>query len=666
MPDEAPAPARAAPHQERPAAGRVAEDGGAALSARVRQTIGEAAAGLRALQRGDGHWLFELEADATIPAEYILLGHFLDEIDPATEARLGAYIRARQAAHGGWPLFHGGDFDLSCTVKAYYALRLIGDDPEAPHMARARAAVLAAGGAARCNVFTRVTLALFGQVPWRAVPSMPVEIVFLPRWFPFHLSKISYWSRTTLVPLMILLALRPRARNPQGVGVAELFATSPDRERRYFPRPAGLQRLFFGIDRALRLWDRAAPRALRRRAIDKALGWCADRLNGEDGLGAIFPPMANVLMAFDALGYGRDHPARATARRAIDRLLAAPEGGSQYLQPCVSPIWDTGLAALCLMECGGEADRDAAERALPWLAARQIRGVEGDWAVLRPGVAPGGWAFQYRNDFYPDVDDTAVVAMALHRAAPAGHGAAIERAAKWIVAMQGARGGWGSFDVDNEYDYLNHIPFADHGALLDPPTADVSARCVSFLCQTGSARHRAAVARGVAYLLAEQEEDGSWFGRWGTNYIYGTWSVLSALNAAGEDPDSPAVRKAVAWLEARQHADGGWGETGDSYYRERIERSFESTSTPSQTAWALLALMAAGEVESLAVRRGVAWLCRAERQGARWREDEYTAVGFPRVFYLRYHGYGAYFPLWALARYRNLSCGNDRRPRHGM
>ena len=632
----------------------------------IDQVIEDAAAGLCGLQREDGHWLFELEADATIPAEYILLNHFLDEVDPATEARLGTYIRARQADHGGWPLFHGGALDVSCTVKAYYALKLIGDDPEAPHMVRARKGVLAAGGAARCNVFTRITLALFGQVPWRAVPAMPVEIMLLPRWFPFHLDKVSYWSRTTIVPLTILLALKPRAKNPRGIGVSELFTTPPEREWHYFPRRTATEWFFLTLDRVIALGEWSMPRALRRRAIDRALNWCMTRLNGEDGLGAIFPPMANVLMAFDTLGYPPDHPARQTARRAIDLLRTEPANGSQYCQPCVSPVWDTGLAALGLMECGGEDGRRAVEASLPWLADLQILDVAGDWAAMRPDAPPGGWAFQYRNDYYPDVDDTAVVAMALHRADPEAHRDAVERAAVWTVAMQNENGGWGAFDAENEHYHLNRIPFADHGALLDPATADVSARCVSFLCQIGYGREHETVAKGLAYLRSEQEENGSWFGRWGTNYIYGTWSVLCALNAAGEDPGSPAVRKAVSWLESTQRDDGGWGETGDSYYAERIERAFDVVSTPSQTAWALLALMAAGEVRSEAVRRGIDYLCRAERQGARWLEDDYTAVGFPRVFYLRYHGYSAYFPLWALARYRSLVRGNEYRPRYGM
>ena len=462
--------ARAEAHRRSEAAAALPANGsaGSAPLADVEQVIDEASAGLRDLQRADGHWLFELEADATIPAEFVLLNHFLDEVDPETEARLGAYIRARQADHGGWPLFHGGAFDLSCTVKAYYALKLIGDDSQAPHMTRAREAVLAAGGAAQCNVFSRITLALFGQVPWRAVPAMPVEMIHLPRWFPFHLTKVSYWSRTTIVPLTILLALKPRARNPRGIGIAELFTTPPAQEQYNFPKRTGTERLFLGLDRALAFGEQAIPHALRRRAVNRALDWCLTRLNGDDGLGAIFPPMANVLMAFDTLGYGRDHPARRTARRAIDLLLTEPVGGSQYVQPCVSPVWDTGLAALGLMECGGEADRRAALDSLPWLADLQILDVAGDWAATRPHAPPGGWAFQYRNDFYPDVDDTAVVAMALHRADPETHREAIERAATWIVAMQNENGGWGAFDADNEHYSLNRIPFADHGALLDP------------------------------------------------------------------------------------------------------------------------------------------------------------------------------------------------------
>ena len=634
--------------------------------AKLERVIEDAAAELRAARREDGHWLFELEADATIPAEYVLLNHFLDEIDDQVEARLAVYIRSRQGAHGGWPLFHGGDFNISCTVKAYLALKLIGDDPEAAHMKKARAAVLAHGGAARCNVFTRITLALFGEVPWRAVPSMPIEIMYLPRWFPFHLSKISYWSRTTLVPLIVLMTLRPKARNPRGVNIHELFVKPAHQERRYFQDQHGLGRMFLGIDRMLKGYEKIMPMALRRRGIDAALAWCMERLNGDDGLGAIFPPMANFLMVLDSLGYPREHEIRKTVRRSLDLLLSAPQGDSQYCQPCVSPIWDTGLAALTMMEVGDEADGDGMRRTNEWIVARQITDVKGDWASTRPDAPAGGWAFQYNNDHYPDVDDTAMVAMALDRADRDKYREPVKRAAAWIEAMQSSNGGWGSFDADNERYYLNHIPFADHGALLDSPTADVSARCVGFLAQLEYPEDHPVMKKGLDYLLRAQEPNGSWFGRWGTNYIYGTWSALCALPVAGVATESATVRKAVAWLESKQRSDGGWGETGDSYYPERTENSFSKMSTPSQTAWAVLALLAAGEINSDAVRRGVNFLLRAERSGPKWDEAEYTAVGFPRVFYLRYHGYSAYFPLWALARYRSLKDENDQRTRFGM
>ena len=641
---------------------------GSFSDAELQYVIENASGRLLDEQRDDGHWLFELEADATIPAEYILLNHFLDEIDDTVERRLAEYIRSCQGDHGGWPLFHGGQFDISCTVKAYLALKLIGDHPDSDHMKRAREAALSHGGAARCNVFTRTTLALFGEVPWRAVPSMPIEIMYLPRWFPFHLSKIAYWSRTTLVPLLILMALRPQAKNPREVTIRELFVTPPELEQRYFQIHGRMGQFFLGIDKILKGYEKIMPMAFRRRGINLALSWCMARLNGEDGLGAIFPPMANFLMALDSLGYSKEHETRKTVRRSLDLLLSKPTGGRQYCQPCVSPIWDTSLAALALMETGEESDGERLRRANEWMRERQITDIIGDWADMRPGVQPGGWAFQYNNDYYPDVDDTAVVAMALDRADREKYREPVQRAAEWIEAMQSPNGGWGAFDAENENYYLNYIPFADHGALLDPPTVDVSARCISFLAQLGYKNDHSVMKKGIEYILYEQESNGSWFGRWGTNYLYGTWSALCALTVAGLPQDAPAICKAVDWLKENQHADGGWGETGDSYYPERLENAFAKTSTPSQTAWAVLALMAAGEVKGNAVRRGVEYLLRADRTGAKWNEVEYTAVGFPRVFYLRYHGYSAYFPLWALARYRSLKNKNEHEPcpQYGM
>lgn len=628
--------------------------------------IEDAKSSLLGRQNTDGHWLFELEADATIPAEYIMLEHYLDEIDDDLQRKMVVYLKSIQGDHGGWPLFHGGEFNISASVKAYFALKLAGEDVDAPHMVRARKAILDYGGAARSNVFTRFALALFGQVPWRAVPVMPVEIMLLPRWFPFHLDKVAYWSRTVIVPLLLLMSLKPKARNPRGVDIAELFETPAELERNYNVNPTGSTwgEFFLLIDKVLQVVEpRFFPGGARKRAIKQAVEFITTRLNGEDGLGAIFPAMANTVMAFDALGYDKDHPDLVIAKQSIKKLLVVGED-SAYCQPCLSPVWDTCLAAHALMEAGEAGPDHPIKAAMDWLVDCQITDVDGDWKIRRPDLRPGGWAFQYRNDYYPDVDDTAVVVMAIDRAGNPEHKEAVERATEWVIGMQSENGGWGAFDADNTYDYLNHIPFADHGALLDPPTADVSARCISMLAQLGYAKDHPVMVRGLDYLKAEQEPDGSWFGRWGTNYIYGTWSVLNALNAAGEDMQQPYIRKAIDWLVSRQNTDGGWGEDGATYWAERRAECKEST--PSQTSWALLSLMAAGDVEHPAVERGIEYLLRHPREGDAWEEKWFTAVGFPRVFYLRYHGYAKFFPLWALARYRNLTRSNSRQVMYGM
>jgi squalene-hopene/tetraprenyl-beta-curcumene cyclase len=637
----------------------------------IDRSIDVAARALIDLQRRDGHWVFELEADATIPAEYVLLRHYLGEpVNAPLEAKIAAYLRRIQGEHGGWPLFRDGDFDMSASIKAYFALKMIGDPIDAPHMLGAREAIRARGGAAGANVFTRVMLALFDFIPWRAVPVMPVEIMLLPRWFPFHLDKISYWSRTVIVPLLVLQAFKPKAHNWKGVRIDELFLESP---QRLGPRPRAPQQkaswfwLFRGIDALLRAVEPLFPKRLRRRAIERALAWVRGHLNGEDGLGGIFPAMANSVMMFDALGVPERDPERAIARKSIERLLAVHEHEA-YCQPCMSPVWDTGLACHAMLEVGGERAVAQAREGLDWLVPRQVLDVRGDWIARRGDLRPGGWAFQYDNAHYPDVDDTAVVVMAMDRAqgvsAQMNFRLSIDRAREWIVGMQSASGGWGAFDADNEYYYLNNIPFADHGALLDPPTEDVTARCVSMLVQIGEAESEA-VKRAVDYLCRAQHPEGSWYGRWGMNYIYGTWSVLCALNAAGVDHGASELRKAVAWLTRIQNADGGWGEDGSSYKLDY--RGYEGApSTASQTAWALLGLMAAGEVDHPAVARGIDYLVSTQGGDGFWSELRYTATGFPRVFYLRYHGYCKFFPLWALARYRNLKQANARMVVFGM
>lgn len=642
-----------------------AQPAGAALQPRTPPAVGAPGAegllehaiaaardALLTRQQAAGHWVFELEADCTIPAEYIMMMHFLDEIDAALEQRMAAYLRARQAEHGGWPLYEGGAFNLSCSVKAYFALKLSGDAPEAPHMLRAREAILAHGGAAHCNVFTRIALALFGEVPWRAVPYIPVEIMLLPKWFPFHLDKVAYWSRTVMVPLFILCTRKPMARNPRAVHIRELFTTPPEHERHYFSRPGAkvrlLTRAFFVLDRVARLIDPLIPTAMRERATRRAESWMLERLNGEDGLGAIFPAMVNALEVMTILGYSASDPRRVTAKRALEKLVVESADGA-YCQPCVSPVWDSALASLALQEDGSPQAHASARAALDWLVPRQLLTQHGDWAVRRPGVRGGGWPFQFGNDHYPDLDDTAVVAWSMHQADPTRYAHSIERAIEWLVGLQSANGGFASFDADNTYYYLNEIPFADHGALLDPPTSDVTARVVTLLARVGRPQDRGALERAIAFLRKEQEADGSWFGRWGTNYIYGTWSVLVALEAAGVPADDPAVTRAVAWLKSRQNSDGGWGESNDSY---GDPRAGALPSTPYQSAWALLGLMSAGEVDSGTVRAGIEYLLTTRQPDGLWSSPTFTAPGFPRVFYLRYHGYSAYFPLWALAAYR--------------
>ncbi|WP_150560537.1 squalene--hopene cyclase [Pandoraea bronchicola] len=628
------------------------------------------------LQQDDGHWLFELEADSTIPAEYVLLRHHLGEkVDAELEAKIAAYLRRIQGEHGGWPLFHKGKFDMSASVKAYFALKMIGDPIDAPHMVRAREAILSRGGAQNSNVFTRILLALYGVLSWRAVPMMPVEIMLLPQWFPFHLSKVSYWARTVIVPLLVLQAKRPLARNPKGVGIDELFIGNPKDvgPPKRAPHQSRFWFTFFsGVDHVLRALDPFFPKRLREKSIKRAVDFVEERLNGEDGLGAIYPAMANAVMMYDVLGYPEDHPSRAIARKSVEKLVT-PADHETYVQPCLSPVWDTALSAHALLETGDKRAIEMAGKGLEWLIPLQILDVRGDWISRRPNVRPGGWAFQFANPHYPDVDDTAVVAMAMDRyeklagtfendkvdasTRPMRH--AIDRGTEWVIGMQSGNGGWGAFEPENTHLYLNNIPFSDHGALLDPPTVDVSARCLSMLAQLPQSPERKASADlALKYILDDQEADGSWYGRWGMNFVYGTWSAMCSLQAAGLPPEHPALARSAQWLISIQNADGGWGEDGDSYKLEY--KGYESApSTSSQTAWALLGLMAAGKANDPAVKRGIDYLLNTQNDEGLWDEELYTATGFPRVFYLRYHGYRKFFPLWALARYRNLTVRND-------
>jgi squalene-hopene/tetraprenyl-beta-curcumene cyclase len=618
----------------------------------VQECLNRAAQALLGRQAEDGHWRFDLEADATIPSEYILLQHFLGRSNKAREEGISRYLRRRQNRSGSWSLYHGGPGDMSATVKAYFALKLMGHSADAPYMVRARHWVLTNGGAEKVNVFTRIALAIFGQLPWRTVPAMPVEIMFLPRWWFFNLSKVSYWSRCVIVPLLILFARRPVVHVDAHLGISELFLSPPMKLRHLDTFQAGspLKNCFLALDRLLKLIDPMIPAFIRERALKRAEKWMRDHAKGKGGIGAIYPAMANAAMALRVLGASEDDEDLLRTVQAIEDLVLDGETET-YIQPCVSPIWDTCLSLTALTEAGARSDHPAVKQAVEWLFDHQIF-VGGDWCDQAPGLEPGGWAFQYENDKYPDVDDTGMVLMSLLRAG--AHDKRhkrkrINQALNWLLGMQNPDGSWGAFDIGNNYEYLNKIPFADHGALVDPGTADLTARVIELLAMLGYDATFPPVRRGLEFLQRDQEEDGSWYGRWGVNYIYGTWSVLSALGVVGEDCAKPYVRKAVQWLQDKQNEDGGWGESCNSYDDRRL--TGHGVSSASQTAWALLGLMAVGATDSPQVQRGIDFLVRTQNTQGEWDEEVYTGTGFPRVFYLRYHGYSRYFPVWALATY---------------
>ncbi len=609
---------------------------------------------LLSTQAPDGHWRGELEADSTITSEYLLLCHLLDRVGRDRERKAVRYLRARQLPDGGWPLYEGGRADLSATIKAYFALKLTGVSPEDPAMAAARNLIRRAGGPVAANVFTKITLALFGEFDWAGVPSMPVEIILLPRWFYFNIYEVSYWSRTVIVPLLILMDRKPVQRLPAGLGLAELWPAPRERVLLRLPRTPHLiswKNFFIAVDDALKLWERHGPRPMRERAVERARLWLEERLAVPGGLGGIYPAMANAVLALRCLGYPDDHALIRGQLKEIEAL--AVEGlDTLHYQPCLSPVWDTALAANALVESGLPAGHPALQKGAEWMLEKQIL-VPGDWRVKRPQAPAGGWPFQYSNDFYPDVDDSAMVMMALHKIEapdPRRNRAALDRGLRWVLAMQGRDGGWGSFDADNDRLVLNNIPFADHGALLDPSTEDLTGRALEMLGILGFGPTYAPARRGIDFLKRTQRKDGAWYGRWGVNYIYGTWSVLHGLRAIGEDLSQEYVRRAVGWLEARQNPDGGWGETLASY--EDPELAGIGDSTPSHTAWALLALFAAGHVSGPAVERGIQHLLDTQQPGGFWEDPLWNGTGFPRVFSLKYHLYAKYFPLWALGVYR--------------
>jgi squalene-hopene/tetraprenyl-beta-curcumene cyclase len=625
----------------------------------LNRAIEKAQDQLLSLQNDNGYWVFELEADCTIPSEYILMMNYLGEIDEALQSKIANYLRSRQSQDGSYPLFTGGFADISCSTKVYYALKLAGDSIEAEHMVRLRNYILSKGGAAKANVFTRIMLATFEQLPWRGVPYIPVEIMLFPSWFPFHLDKVAYWSRTVMVPLFILCTLKAKAKNPKKINILELFVTHPDEEQHYFPERTILNKVFLGLDFLGRATRPLIPKKSRDLAIVKAKDWIIERLNGEDGLGGICPAMMAAYQALLLLGMPKDHELIVTARKAIDKLLVINEHDA-YCQPCLSPVWDTALAALALQEVDKGLDainpvtNQSLTRAYEWLKSKQLSDEPGDWRISKPNLEGGGWAFQFENPYYPDVDDTAVVGFAMAESKLPNLEESIHRATRWIVGMQSKNGGYGAFDVDNTHYYLDEIPFADHGALLDPPTSDVSARCAMLMAKVAQDHdeYLPALERTIDYIRNEQEVDGSWFGRWGTNYIYGTWSALLGLEQTSLSKTDPMYINAVKWLKSKQREDGGWGEDNASYHDKSLSGAYHF-STAFQTAWAVLGLMAAGEVASSEVKAGINFILHNQQADGVWNDKCFTAPGFPKVFYLKYHGYDKFFPLWALARFRN-------------
>lgn len=621
-------------------------------SPKLDQAIKKAQDKLISLQNKEGFWIFELEADCSIPAEYIMMMHYLGEIDEVLQTKIAVYLKSKQTKAGYYSLYTGGKGNLSTSIKVYYALKMAGNDINTPQMKKLREYILSQGGAAKANVFTRIALATFEQLPWRGVPYIPVEIILFPKWFPFHLDKVSYWSRTVMVPLFILYSFKAKAKNPYNINVLELFVVHPDKEKHYFPDRTFLNRCFLGLDKFGLITRPLIPKKIHQKAIENAKQWIIERLNGENGLGGIFPAMVAAYQALLLLDTPKDDLIMVTARKAINKLLVIKKDYA-YCQPCLSPVWDTGLAALALQEINKKSNKATLTRAYSWLKSKQLEDEPGDWRTIRPHIAGGGWAFQFENPHYPDVDDTALIAFAMAELDSDTYNKSIHRATEWIVGMQSKNGGYGAFDVDNTYYYLNEIPFADHGALLDPPTADVSARCLMLMARVlqNHNEYLPALERTLTYIRHEQEENGSWFGRWGTNYIYGTWSVLLGLEQTQLPKDDPIYTKAVTWLKSIQLEDGGWGENNQSYESD-YDRHYHF-STAFQTAWALLALMAAGEAKSPEVKKGINFLLRQQQADGVWHDPGFTAPGFPKVFYLKYHGYDKFFPLWALARYRN-------------
>jgi squalene-hopene/tetraprenyl-beta-curcumene cyclase len=626
----------------------------------VEHAVGRGVKWLLSAQSQEGYWWGELEADTTLESDYILYLHILGELDSPKTAKLARYIRDRQLPDGGWSIFYGGPCELNATVKAWVALRMAGDAADAPHLKRARAKIHELGGLEQTNSYTRFYLAMVGAIGWDFVPAIPPELMLLPDWFPINLYEMSSWTRGIVIPLAIVYAHKPAWRLPEGVRVDELFVKPGTRppSLAWDKQIVSWKNIFLALGAGIKFYERLTWLPFRRIALTRARNWMLERLERSEGLGTIYPAMMNSIFALHAEHGDTSDPLLAREINFLARY-EIEEADTLRVQPCISPLWDTAIAMVSLEEAGLDPSHPSLLAASRWLVDNQILG-PGDWQVKNKNAEPGGWAFEFRNDFYPDVDDTAFVLMALGRVEdpePLKLRASIRRGLAWLVSMQNDDGGWGAFDHENNLEFLNNVPFADHNAMLDPSTADVTARALECLGQMGWPASHPVIERGRAFVRHEQESDGSWFGRWGVNYVYGTSGVLRALETLGLG-STEECRRASDWLKSVQNIDGGFGESILSYYDKTLKAKGKSTA--SQTAWGLIGLMAVVGADDPAVERAVDWLVSHQNDDGSWDEPEFTGTGFPQVFYLKYHLYRNSFPIYALGRYENLRNGRER------
>ncbi len=626
----------------------------------VEQAIARSTEWLLSAQTQDGYWWGELEADTTLESDYVLYLHILGQLDSGKVAKLANYIRRKQLPDGGWNIFEGGPSELNATVKAYVGLRLAGESPESPSLVRAKEKILELGGLEGANSYVRFYLAMVGAVDWSIVPSIPPELMLLPDWVPINIYEMSSWTRGIVIPLALVYAHKPDWRLPHGITVSELFRNPGGKPKSFNwdKRIVSWRNVFLALDRALKLYEHIPWKPFRKKALSLARTWMLERLERSEGLGTIYPAMMNSIFALLAEGADAQDPLVAREIKFLERY-EIEESDTIRVQPCISPVWDTAIAMVSLEEAGVNPAHPSLIAAERWVVGNQILG-PGDWQVKNPNAAPGGWAFEFKNDFYPDVDDTAFVLMALGRVAdpdPEPLRRSMRRGLAWLLSMQNEDGGWGAFDHENNLQFLNHIPFADHNAMLDPSTADVTARAVECLGQMGWSAEDPTLQRARAFIRHEQSADGSWFGRWGVNYIYGSSGVLRALETLGLSKGTDG-QAAAEWLRSVQNADGGFGESVLSYYHAAMKG--QGKSTASQTAWAIIGLLAVAGPDDPSVQRAVAWLLAHQNEDGTWDEPEFTGTGFPCVFYLKYHLYRNTFPLYALARYDNMRKGRRK------